>query len=341
MISNILVTGGAGFIGSHFIRYVLKKTHKNYNVINIDKLSYSSNLNRLNKIIDNKKHVFIKGDICNKRLVREILTKYEIEAIINFAAESSVSKSIKGPSIFIKTNVLGTHNLLNEAYKHWFNSPFKIKPAYKTSKFIHISTDEVYGSIMHPSKADETHPYAPNNPYSASKAASDMIVRSYINTYGINALITHSTNNYGPGQHQEKLIPHIILSALNNKNINIHGDGDHIRDWIYVKDNCKAIYKLLKLGKVGEHYNIASNNEISTIKLTNKICNILDYKLPNMNKEGYNNLIKNINDRPGNDKRYAIDFSKLTLHTHWTPRTPFDKGIEKTINWYIKHNKKD
>ncbi len=340
---NILITGGAGFIGSNFIPYFLKK-YKKYNIINLDLLTYAGDLNNLKEVENSKRYKFIKGDICNRELVEYIFKEFDIKGVIHFAAESHVDNSIKNPDVFIKTNVEGTFTLIDVAYKQWFKKPFKIKKKYKKCRFHHISTDEVYGSLNDTDLFTETTPYAPNSPYSASKASSDMVVRSYCNTYGMNCVITNCSNNYGPKQHNEKLIPVIIKNALQGDKIPIYGDGLNVRDWLYVKDHCSGIDKVFHSGKMGETYNIGGNNERTNIEIVNTICKILDKlspvkqngKLKSKNIQSYTELIIFVQDRAGHDRRYAIDATKIQTQLGWKAKENFESGILKTIKWYLK-----
>ncbi len=335
-MKNILVTGGAGFIGSNFIPYFLDK-YKNYSIINLDSLTYAGSLENLKEVENSSRYKFIKGDICNEDLVEFIFNEYDIKAVIHFAAESHVDNSIKNPSIFIETNVNGTFNLLNSAYRYWMSSPFQYRDGYKNCRFHHISTDEVYGSLGESGLFRENTPYAPNSPYSASKASSDMIVRSYHHTYGLNTVITNCSNNYGEKQHSEKLIPTIIRKALNNQPIPIYGDGKNIRDWLFVQDHCYGIDLVFHSGKSGDTYNIGGGNEKRNLEIAELICEILDKKIPK--KESYKKLITFVEDRAGHDKRYAIDATKIKNELGWRAKESFESGIEKTINWYL--NKKD
>ncbi len=335
---NILVTGGAGFIGSNFIPYFLDK-YKNYKIINLDSLTYAGNLENLKEVENSSRYKFMKGDICNQDLVEFIFNEYDIRAVIHFAAESHVDNSIKNPSIFMETNVNGTFNLLNSAYRYWMSSPFRYRDRYKleTPRFHHISTDEVYGSLGESGLFREDTPYAPNSPYSASKASSDMIVRSYHHTYGLDTVITNCSNNYGAKQHSEKLIPTIIRKALSGESIPIYGDGKNIRDWLFVQDHCYGIDLVFHNGKSGDTYNIGGENEKRNLDIAETICEILDRKVPK--KESYKRLITFVEDRAGHDRRYAIDATKIKSELGWRAKENFESGIEKTINWYL--NKKD
>jgi len=329
---TILVTGCAGFIGSNFVPYFLDK-YNNYNIVNLDLLTYAGNLENLKECENNSRYKFIKGDICNRELVEFIFNEYDIQGVIHFAAESHVDNSIKNPGVFIQTNVNGTFTLLDVAYKYWMEKPFKFKEKYKNCRFHHISTDEVYGTLNEVDLFTESTAYAPNSPYSASKASSDMIVRSYQETYGMNTVITNCSNNYGPKQHDEKLIPTIIRRALQGDSIPIYGDGKNIRDWLYVLDHCKGIDMVYHNGCEGNVYNIGGRNERTNLQIVNTICTILDKKVPKNNS--YKDLITFIEDRAGHDKRYAIDATKLETTLGWKADENFDTGIVKTIEWYL------
>jgi dTDP-glucose 4,6-dehydratase len=329
----ILITGGAGFIGSNFINYYLKK-HPNNKVINLDKLTYAGELSNLKEIADRNNYTFIKGDICDKTLIEYIFKGYTITDVINFAAESHVDNSISNPDAFIQTNIFGTFNLLDTAYKQWMKAPFTPLKGKEKNRFHQISTDEVYGSLGESGLFTESTPYAPNSPYSASKASSDFLVRSYFHTYGLNVITTNCSNNYGPKQHDEKFIPTIIRKALNNESIPIYGDGQNIRDWLYVEDHCTGIELAFKNGKAGQTYNIGGNNERNNLYIANKICEILDIIKPK--KESYKNQISFVKDRPGHDFRYAIDASKIEKELGWKATENFESGIKKTVNWYLK-----
>lgn len=335
---NILLTGTAGFIGSNFVPYFLEK-YPNYNLINLDLLTYAGNLENLAECEGNPRYKFIKGDICNRELIEFIFTEYDISGVIHFAAESHVDNSIKNPGVFVQTNVNGTFTLIDVAYKYWMNKPFEYKTKYKNCRFHHISTDEVYGTLsLDPTDLfTENTPYAPNSPYSASKASSDMIIRAYNETYGLNTVITNCSNNYGPKQHDEKLIPTIIRKALSNQNIPIYGDGKNIRDWLYVLDHCKGIDIVYHTGKKGETYNIGGRNERTNLQIVDRICAILDKEVPKENS--YKELITFVEDRAGHDRRYAIDATKLENELGWKADENFDSGIVKTIEWYLnKYN---
>ncbi len=332
-MKNILLTGTAGFIGSNFVPYFLDK-YKEYNLINLDLLTYAGNLDNLKECKDNPRYIFIKGDICNRDLVQSIFDKYDIKGVIHFAAESHVDNSIANPEVFIKTNINGTFTLVDIAYKKWMKKPFTCRDGYGDCRFHHISTDEVYGSLSETDFFTEETPYAPNSPYSASKASSDMIVRSYQKTYGLNTVITNCSNNYGPKQHNEKLIPTIIRKALAGESIPIYGDGKNIRDWLYVLDHCKGIDLVYHIGKEGNVYNIGGRNEKTNLQIVDSICSILDKKVPT--NKSYRGLITFIEDRAGHDRRYAIDATKLEIELGWKADENFDSGIVKTVEWYLR-----
>jgi dTDP-glucose 4,6-dehydratase len=333
---TILVTGGAGFIGSNFIPYFLDK-YPDYYIVNLDLLTYAGDPDNLKEIEANDRYRFIKGDICDRELIESIFERYDIGGVVHFAAESHVDNSIKDPGVFVRTNVNGTFTLLDVAYKHWMEKPFVFKEGYDGCRFHHISTDEVYGTLGESGLFSETTPYAPNSPYSASKAGSDMIVRSYHHTYGMDTVITNCSNNYGPKQHDEKLIPTIIRNALVGNPIPIYGDGKNIRDWLYVLDHCKGVDLVYHDGKSGETYNIGGRNERTNLQIVNRICSILDEKLSR--ESSHKELITFVEDRAGHDRRYAIDASKLENELGWRANESFDTGIVKTIEWYVEKYK--
>lgn len=336
-MKNILITGGAGFIGSNFIPYILRD--EGVKVVNLDKITYAGDITNLKEIENNENYVFVKGDICDRNLVEKLFNEFDFEGVIHFAAESHVDNSISNPDEFIKTNVFGTFTLIDVARNHWMNSPHKYKEGFENCRFHHVSTDEVYGTLGKEGLFEETTPYAPNSPYSASKASSDFIVRSYFHTYGMNVVTTNCSNNYGPKQHDEKLIPTIIRKAISGENIPIYGDGTNVRDWLYVLDHCKGIELAYKKGKAGETYNIGGRNERNNNYIAEKICELLDKKIPRKNKESYSKLISYVKDRPGHDLRYAIDASKIEGELGWRADENFESGIEKTIDWYLKKYK--
>jgi len=336
-MQSILLTGTAGFIGSNFVPYFLEK-YPEYNLINLDLLTYAGDLANLQECESNPRYKFIKGDICNRELVEFIFTEHDIQGVIHFAAESHVDNSIKNPGVFIETNVNGTFTLLDVAKKYWMEKPFTYKKGYEGCRFHHISTDEVYGTLNETDLFTEETPYAPNSPYSASKASSDMIVRSYQETYGMNTVITNCSNNYGPKQHDEKLIPTIIRKALAGESIPIYGDGKNIRDWLYVLDHCKGIDLVYHTGKEANVYNIGGRNERTNLQIVDAICSILDEKVPSkekIGKDSYKELITFVEDRAGHDRRYAIDATKLETELGWKADENFDSGIIKTVEWYL------
>lgn len=326
---SILVTGGAGFIGSNFIIYLLKK-YPDYQIVNLDDLTYAGNLKNLAGIKNNRNYKFYKGNICNEQLVEKIFQAHHISHVVNFAAESHVDKSIVDPGVFVKTNVLGTANLLNITKKFWTR-----ENGFKDDvKYLQISTDEVYGSLGNRGLFSETAPLDPHSPYSASKAGADLLVKSYYDTFGFPMNITRCSNNYGPYQFPEKLIPLVIYNAIHLQPIPVYGDGLNIRDWLYVDDHCTAIDLVLHFGKTGEVYNIGGNNERKNIQIVDRI---IEYLRNHADKRIDRSLIRYVEDRKGHDRRYAIDASKIKIELCWRPMTPFDVGIEKTVQWYLDH----
>jgi dTDP-glucose 4,6-dehydratase len=329
----ILVTGGAGFIGSNFVLDWLATEQSP--VVNLDSLTYAGNLGNLADARDNPGHVFVKGDICDRVLVASLLQKHRPCAIVHFAAESHVDRSIHGPADFIQTNVTGTFSLLEEARTYWSALP---EPDKKNFRFLHVSTDEVYGSLSPTDPAfNEETPYRPNSPYSASKAASDHLVRAYYHTYGLPTLTTNCSNNYGPYQFPEKLIPLMILNALEGKPLPVYGDGRNVRDWLYVTDHCAAIRAVLKNGRPGEVYNIGGRNEKTNLEVVKTVCSILDELHPDSPVTPHFSLVKFVTDRPGHDLRYAIDARKIEAELGWQPVESFATGIRKTVKWYLEH----
>lgn len=333
-MKTILVTGGAGFIGSNFIPYFLDK-YADYTIVNLDAITYAGNLDNLKEVEENSRHVFVKGDICDRALAESLFNKYDLKGVIHFAAESHVDNSIAGPEAFIKTNINGTFTLLDAARKHWMNAPFEIKARCEGNRFLHISTDEVYGSLGPEGYFTETTSYAPNSPYSASKASSDLLVRSYFHTYGLNVVTTNCSNNYGPKQHSEKLIPTIIRKALAGQPIPIYGDGMNVRDWLFVLDHARGIDVAFHKGVAGETYNIGGRNERTNNEIVNVICKILDEKKPRVDGKSYQGQITFVKDRAGHDRRYAIDASKIEGKLGWKAVENFESGILKTIEWYL------
>ena len=334
-MKSILVTGGAGFIGSNFVPYFAQK-YADYHVINLDKLTYAGDLTNVSECDDMSNYTFVQGDICDRTLIEKLFADYDIRGVIHFAAESHVDNSIKNPMAFIQTNVEGTFTLCDVAYHHWMEAPHKVKQGYENCRFHHISTDEVYGTLGETGYFTENTPYAPNSPYSASKASSDFIVRAYHHTFGMNTTTSNCSNNYGPKQHNEKLIPHIISKALAEQPLPIYGQGLNIRDWLYVLDHCKAIDLIFHKGKAGETYNVGGHNERNNITIVKTICAILDEKRPRANGRKYEELITFVQDRAGHDFRYAIDATKLETKLGWHADETFDTGIVKTVEWYLK-----
>ncbi len=331
----VLVTGGAGFIGANFVPYFAEK-YKEYLVINLDKLTYAGNLDNLSECAQMSNYVFVKGDICDRSLVEKLFKEYDIRGVIHFAAESHVDNSISGPQAFIETNILGTFTLIDVARNCWMEAPHQVKKGYEDARFHHISTDEVYGALGETGFFTETTPYDPSSPYSASKASSDLLVKAYHRTYGMNVTISNCSNNYGSKQHPEKLIPKIISNALSGKNIPIYGDGKNVRDWLYVLDHCKAIDLIFHKGQSGETYNIGGHNERNNLQIVDAICAILDKKMPKSDGSSYRDLVVFVKDRPGHDRRYAIDASKLSSELGWKADENFDSGIIKTVEWYLE-----
>ncbi|WP_431476292.1 dTDP-glucose 4,6-dehydratase [Massilia eburnea] len=328
---TILVTGGAGFIGSNFVLDWLAQSDEP--VVNLDKLTYAGNLENLRGLEGDARHVFVRADIGDQERVAQLLAEYRPRAILNFAAESHVDRSILGPGEFIQTNIVGTFNLLEAARAYWGGLEGDARQAFR---FLHVSTDEVYGSLEAQAPAfTEQHRYEPNSPYSASKAASDHLVRAYHHTYGMPVLTTNCSNNYGPYHFPEKLIPLVIHNALSGKALPIYGDGQQIRDWLYVKDHCSAIRRVLEAGVLGETYNVGGWNEKANLDVVHTLCAILDELQPRADAQSYETQITFVKDRPGHDKRYAIDAGKLERELGWKPAETFDTGIRKTVQWYL------
>ncbi len=330
----ILVTGGAGFIGSNFVSLMINSTP--LTVINLDKLTYAGNLATVEQFATSEQHIFVQGDIGDRTLLQNLLAKYQPFAIINFAAETHVDRSIDDPASFIETNINGTFNLLETARQHWRSLTDQER---KEFRFLHISTDEVFGSLAPDEPAfTETTPYTPNSPYSASKASSDHLVRAYFHTYGLPTLITNCSNNYGPYQFPEKLIPLMILNAFAGKPLPVYGDGQNVRDWLYVADHCRAISLVLTTGIPGETYNVGGNAERDNLWIVQQLCAILDELLPASPHCPHDQLIQFVQDRPGHDQRYAIDCTKIQQQLGWTPQEDINSGLRRTVQWYIDHS---
>lgn len=332
---TVLITGGAGFIGSNFVPYFLETFPQNQ-VINLDKLTYAGNLANLAECEKHPNYTFVQGDICDAVLVKSLFEKYDIRHVFHFAAESHVDNSIAGPLPFIKTNIEGTFTLLEGARHHWMTAPGQVKPGYEKARFHHISTDEVYGTLGETGLFTEQTSYAPNSPYSASKASSDFLVRAYFHTYGLNVTTSNCSNNYGPKQHDEKLIPTIIRKCLAGQPIPIYGDGKNVRDWLYVLDHCKGIVCVWQKGQVGETYNIGGRNERNNLQIVDTICGLLDKLRPSKDGKSYKELITFVKDRAGHDRRYAIDATKLETELGWKAEENFETGIVKTVKWYLE-----
>ena len=327
----ILVTGGAGFIGGNFVLDWVAQHDEP--VVNLDKLTYAGNLETLAPLQGNPRHIFVQGDIGDKALLDKLLAEHQPRAVINFAAESHVDRSIHGPEDFIQTNIVGTFHLLESVRAYYNGLSDAAKAAFR---FLHVSTDEVYGTLAPDAPAfTEQHPYEPNSPYSASKAASDHLVRAYHHTYGLPVLTTNCSNNYGPYHFPEKLIPLMIVNALAGKPLPVYGDGMQVRDWLYVKDHCSAIRRVLEAGRVGETYNIGGWNEKPNIEIVHRICALLDEKRPRADGTSYAEQITHVQDRPGHDRRYAIDARKIERELGWRPAETFESGIDKTVQWYL------
>ena len=332
-MQSILVTGGAGFIGSNFIEYFLKR-NSGVTLVNLDKLTYAGSTINNEEVSSNPNYHFVHGDICDTDLVDEIFSRYQIDSVIHFAAESHVDNSIASPDQFIRTNIDGTFCLLEVTRSYWLDSPFQLKKGWEHCRFHHISTDEVYGTLDEEGYFTEETAYAPNSPYSASKASSDFLVRSYFHTYGLPVVTTNCSNNYGPKQHDEKLIPTIIRNAIRGNEIPIYGDGKNVRDWLFVEDHCEALEVVFKNGNLGETYIVGGNNEKNNLQIAHLICEILDEVKPK--EESYKKQITFVSDRPGHDFRYAIDSSKLNKELQWKPKESFQTGLRKTVEWYLK-----
>jgi len=333
-MKNILITGGAGFIGSNFIRYVLNNKPE-ANIVNLDLLTYAGSLENLTDLQDPDRHHFIKGDICDRELIDQILLENEIDLVVHFAAESHVDRSIHGPEAFIRTNILGTFTLLEAVRTYWKTESQNIR---EDVHFHHISTDEVYGTLKpeDPAFSEQTQ-ISPNSPYAASKAASDHLVSSYFHTYGLPVSITNCSNNYGPNQFPEKLIPLMILNAIEGKPLPIYGDGQQIRDWLYVEDHCRAIWAVIENGNPGSIYNVGGENQPSNLEIVQSISEILDERLPDSAHKPHFSLVEHVKDRPGHDRRYAMNIEKIKKELNWQPKVSLKEGLNKTIGWYLDH----
>jgi dTDP-glucose 4,6-dehydratase len=328
---RLLVTGGAGFIGSALIRQILREKAGTL-IVNVDSLTYAGNLESLESIRNSPDYRFECADVCEASAVRQLFFQYEPEAVIHLASETHVDRSIDGPADFMRTNIVGTYTLLEAAREYLASLHGSAK---STFRFLHVSTDEVFGSLGPAGYFDENSPYSPSSPYAASKASADHLVRAWHKTYALPVLITNCSNNFGPFQFPEKLIPLIILSALDEQALPIYGDGQNVRDWLYVEDHCRAIRRVLKVGKVGESYNIGAHNERTNLEVVNQLCGLLDELQPRTNGHSYRDLISFLQDRPGHDRRYAIDPTKITAELGWTPLESFDSGLRKTVQWYL------
>lgn len=332
-MKTILITGGAGFIGSNFVPFYLEQ-NPDVQVVNLDLLTYAGNLDNLSELDNHPRYTFVQGDIANQETVRALFEKHKFQGVIHFAAESHVDNSISGPSTFIRTNINGTFELIEAARQLWMEAPNQVKSDFAAARFLHVSTDEVYGQLGETGFFTEETPYAPSSPYSASKASSDLLVRSYFHTYGLNVVITNCSNNYGPKQHNEKLIPVVIRKALAGEPIPIYGTGKNVRDWLYVIDHCRAVETVFEKGKSGETYNVGGDNERRNLELAEHICKALDNRQPK-SSGSYTDQITFVQDRAGHDFRYAIDASKLKSTLGWQPETAFADGLAKTIDFYI------
>ncbi|MCB0456466.1 MAG: dTDP-glucose 4,6-dehydratase [Flavobacteriaceae bacterium] len=330
---RVLVTGGAGFIGSNYVDFMLQ--HFDDELVVLDKLTYAGDLRNLERFKGHPNYHFVQGDICDSKLLEDLFHQYQFQQVVHFAAESHVDNSITGPSAFIETNIVGTFQLLQAAYKLWMLGPNQLKDGFKGARFLHVSTDEVYGTLGETGLFTEETSYAPNSPYSASKASSDFIVRSYFHTYGLPVVTTNCSNNYGPNQHKEKLIPTIIRKAISGAPIPIYGDGKNVRDWLFVKDHCSGIKLVLDKGVLGETYNIGGRNERKNLYIAHAICELLDEIKPIQNS--YKEQITFVTDRPGHDFRYAIDASKIEKELGWKAAETFETGIKKTVTWYLNN----
>jgi dTDP-glucose 4,6-dehydratase len=329
-MKNVLVTGGCGFIGSNFVRLALLRC-PDVRLVNLDKLTYAGNLMNLTDVETDARYRFVNGDICDSALVEQLFADERIDTVVHFAAESHVDRSIEGPAEFIQTNIVGTFTLLEAARKAWSNDLL-------AKRFLHVSTDEVYGSLGETGWFTEQTPYDPRSPYSASKASSDHLVKAYFHTYGLPVVTSNCSNNYGPWQFPEKLIPLILNNALRGKDLPVYGDGKNVRDWLYVGDHCQALLTILQQGQLGETYNIGGNNEKQNIEIVHALCDLLDERVGLLPAgEPRRSLIRYVKDRPGHDRRYAIDASKIKKELGWQPAMTFEQGIRKTVDWYLEH----
>jgi dTDP-glucose 4,6-dehydratase len=331
-MKHYLITGGAGFIGSNFIHYLINES-TGVHITNLDALTYAGNLDNLNELVGNPRYTFLHSDICDETSLANLFTINQFDAVFHFAAESHVDRSIENPMAFVQTNVVGTANLLRACVDSWQKMESQQKIDFR---FLHVSTDEVFGSLGPYDKPfSESTPYSPNSPYAASKAASDHLVRSYFHTYDFPTIVTNCSNNYGPYQFPEKLIPLIILNAKEGKPLPVYGDGGQIRDWLYVNDHCEAILEVLEKGKIGQTYNIGGNNQPTNLQVVQMICSILDELLPNSKFKPHAHLINFVKDRPGHDRRYAMDINKVNTEIGWQPEMVFEEGLRETIKWYL------
>lgn len=334
-MKNVLVTGGAGFIGSNFIHFLLN-AEPDVQVVNLDVLTYAGNVENLKNLPDPARYQFVEGNICERKLVDELIRRYQIDTIVHFAAESHVDRSILNPEHFIQSNIIGTFTLLEAARQAWLVEGL-VPP--EQAHFHHVSTDEVFGTLRPGEPAwTESTPYAPNSPYSASKASSDHLARAYHHTFGLPVTITNCSNNYGPYQFPEKLIPLMILNALDGKALPVYGDGQQIRDWLYVEDHCEAIWQVVKRGQIGETYNIGGNNQPANLTIVKTICAILDELKPMPDGKSYESLVQYVKDRPGHDRRYAMDITKISSELGWQPRQSLESGLLKTVQWYLNNS---
>ncbi len=333
-MKNVLVTGGAGFIGSNFVRYLLR-VEPGVHIVNLDALTYAGSLENLKQLPDPKRHTFVQGDVCDRSLLDGLLRHHRVDTIVHFAAESHVDRSILGPAQFVQTNVVGTFTLLEAARQHWLEEAALPRDAIR---FHHVSTDEVFGALALDEPAwDESTPYDPHSPYSATKAGSDHLVRAYHHTYGLPVTLTNCSNNYGPYQFPEKLIPLMILNALDGRPLPVYGDGGQVRDWLYVEDHCEAIWVVLRKGAIGGTYNIGGGNQPTNLSVVKTLCDILDERLPNSPHAPHWKLVQYVTDRPGHDRRYAMDSTRISHELGWKPRRSLASGLLETVEWYLGH----